>query len=266
MLKKSKTKYGYARKILALPLLFALAFIYLVNAENREIKMTNQEVEAYLFKMKSDTIPPPPVPEVAPLPAAAALPAEPAVPSVVPEVPEIPQETLKAMNKAAAKQSAEAQKISITLKKKSDELQKLANRKDFESPKFKALEKELNQLGEKLDAIYNSEEFKNLDLQYAKLDEHYNSDAFKATIKAAELAAAEAEKKVNSPEFQQKIKDAEARAQKAIDEKPVIYIDGILSGDTEMNELDPNRIAKMNVFKKGHGGKKNSEIWIETKK
>src|SRR5690606_25146870 len=170
-----------------------------------------------------------------------------------------------------------------------DELQKLANRKDFDSPKFKALEKELNQLGEKLDAIYNTAEFKNLDQHYAKLDDYYNSDAFKATIKAAELAAAEAEKKVNSqefkkkikeaqqrakeaekqintPEFQLKIKDAEARAQKAIDEKPVIYIDGILSGDTEMNELDPNIIAKMNVFKKGHGGKKNSEIWIETKK
>ncbi len=44
MLKKSKTKYSYARRIFALPLLFILAFVYLVNAKNKEIKATNTEI------------------------------------------------------------------------------------------------------------------------------------------------------------------------------------------------------------------------------
>ena len=46
MLKKSKTKFSYARRIFALPLLFAIAFIYMVNAKNKEIKSTNLEIES----------------------------------------------------------------------------------------------------------------------------------------------------------------------------------------------------------------------------
>lgn len=45
MLKKSKTKFSYARRIFALPLLFAIAFIYMVNAKNKEIKSTNLAIE-----------------------------------------------------------------------------------------------------------------------------------------------------------------------------------------------------------------------------
>ncbi|WP_297982356.1 M56 family metallopeptidase [uncultured Chryseobacterium sp.] len=56
MLKKSKTKYGYARKILALPILFALGFIYLVNAKNKEIAKNNREIENELSNLKQDTV------------------------------------------------------------------------------------------------------------------------------------------------------------------------------------------------------------------
>ena len=45
MLKKSKTKFGYFRKILVLPLLFAIGFIYMVNAKNKEIETTNKIVD-----------------------------------------------------------------------------------------------------------------------------------------------------------------------------------------------------------------------------
>ena len=71
MLKKSKTKYGYARKILALPLLFAVTFIYMISAKNKEISDTNQEIAQYVSKLKKDTIPPPPPP---PAPVEAAPP------------------------------------------------------------------------------------------------------------------------------------------------------------------------------------------------
>ncbi|WP_295212405.1 M56 family metallopeptidase [uncultured Chryseobacterium sp.] len=45
MLQKPKTKFGYARRILALPVVFTVAFAYLVNAKNQEIKATNIEIK-----------------------------------------------------------------------------------------------------------------------------------------------------------------------------------------------------------------------------
>jgi hypothetical protein len=45
MLQKPKTKFGYARRILALPVVFSVAFAYMVNAKNTEIKATNIEIE-----------------------------------------------------------------------------------------------------------------------------------------------------------------------------------------------------------------------------
>lgn len=56
MLQKSKTKYSYARKILALPLLFAIGFAYLVKAENKEIEKSNEQIKAQVSKLKKDTI------------------------------------------------------------------------------------------------------------------------------------------------------------------------------------------------------------------
>lgn len=56
MLQKSKTKYSYARKILALPLLFAIGFAYLVKAENKEIEKSNEQIKAQVSELKKDTI------------------------------------------------------------------------------------------------------------------------------------------------------------------------------------------------------------------
>lgn len=51
MLQKPKTKYSYARRLFALPILFVMAFAYLVNAKNREIKTTNNELKAMVEEM-----------------------------------------------------------------------------------------------------------------------------------------------------------------------------------------------------------------------
>lgn len=56
MLQKPKTKFGYARRILALPVVFTVAFAYLVNAKNQEIKATNTEIEKAVSQIKRDTI------------------------------------------------------------------------------------------------------------------------------------------------------------------------------------------------------------------
>jgi hypothetical protein len=58
MLQKPKTKFGYARRILALPVLFTVAFAYLVNAKNREIEETNLSIKKAVSEIKKDTVRP----------------------------------------------------------------------------------------------------------------------------------------------------------------------------------------------------------------
>ena len=58
MLQKPKTKFGYARRILALPVLFTVAFAYLVNAKNKEIEQTNLSIKQAVSEIKKDTVGP----------------------------------------------------------------------------------------------------------------------------------------------------------------------------------------------------------------
>jgi len=58
MLQKPQTKFGYARRIFALPVVFSVAFAYMVNAKNQEIKATNLEIEKAVSEIKKDTITP----------------------------------------------------------------------------------------------------------------------------------------------------------------------------------------------------------------
>lgn len=55
MLQKPNTKYSYARRILALPVVFALSFAYLVNAKNKEIKETNLAIQEAAETIQKDT-------------------------------------------------------------------------------------------------------------------------------------------------------------------------------------------------------------------
>ncbi|MCJ8154882.1 M56 family metallopeptidase [Chryseobacterium sp. SSA4.19] len=54
MLQKPKTKFGYVRRIFALPVVFSVAFAYLVNAKNQEIKATNIEIEKAVSQIKKE--------------------------------------------------------------------------------------------------------------------------------------------------------------------------------------------------------------------
>lgn len=58
MLQKPKTKFGYARRIFALPVLFSVAFAYLVNAKNKEIEETNLTIKKTVSQIQKDTVRP----------------------------------------------------------------------------------------------------------------------------------------------------------------------------------------------------------------
>lgn len=311
MLTKSKTKFSYARRLFALPILFIIAFAYLVNAKNREIKETNLEIEKFIA-VQTDTLTKPAAPD------APVAPPSPQVPPAVEKEIKLKTEELKPLNDVLMKNNEEVKKISKEMSLTGKKLEKLAKKNDFDNPKFKKLEKEMSQLSGKMDQLYNSEDFKikmkklelkqvEMDKLYAQLD-FYNSDDFKLKIKEfenhakeaerkalemekkvnspefkkqieeAEKRAREVEKQVNSPEFQQRLKAAEIAAEKAAkasvsanllrndDADVKIYIDGKPVTKEEMNTLSPNRIERMNVYKKGYNGSKANEIHITTKK
>ncbi len=328
MLTKSKTKYSYARRLFALPILFILTFAYLVNAKNREIKQTNLDIEKFIATVQKDTLTAPPAspPDAPPVPP---------VPPAIEKQIKLKNEELKPLNDALIKNNEEAKKISKEMSLTGKKLEKLAKKNDFDSPKFKELEKEMSQLSGKMDQLFNSEDFKinmkklelkqvEMDKLYAQLESFYNSEDFKMKIKAAEdqakaadqlynspefkkkiqeaerkakemekkvsspefkkqieeaeKRAREVEKQVNSPEFQLRIKEAEKASVEAAkkknsadivfqnqDKELNIYIDGKPVTKEEMNKLSPDRIERINVYKKGYNGSKANEIHITTK-
>ena len=218
MLKKSKTKFSYARRIFALPLLFILSFVYLINAKNKEIKNTNQEIEKLVSNLKSDTIQPNSKTE-----NNVKINAD--LHSIQTQIDE-KQKVLKPLQDSINAKHEEARKLSSEMNVKSKELQKLSKSEDPDSPKFKALEEKMNSLGTQIDAIFNSEDFKNkmkivdknygeLDQLYSKIDQYYNSNDFKLKMKEIEFKAKEVERKFNSPEYQKKMKDAEVKMREA---------------------------------------------------
>jgi hypothetical protein len=77
---------------------------------------------------------------------------------------------------------------------KNDALKKLSEKKDWDNPDFSKLEKEMNEIGKKIDAVFNSEDFvknqklmemkfSDMDKLYAQLDKLYNSDDFINSLK-----------------------------------------------------------------------------------
>lgn len=197
MLQKSQTKFGYARRILALPVVFTVAFAYMVNAKNKEIAKTNLEIEKAVSQIKKDTIRPDANEEAF-------------------------QEQLKKgdLYSAALKEDHERiNKISEKISEKSAEIQKLIKSKKTETPEFEAKQNEIEALSDQIDEIVNSEKYKKnlkaLEDHYTSVEKYYDSPEFKNKIAEAEKKAKEAEAMVNSPEFKRKIKKAEKAARKA---------------------------------------------------
>lgn len=234
MLKKSKTKFSYARRILALPLLFILSFIYLINAKNKEITNTNLEIKNAVSQLKSDTIKTDKEinsitqndiavgtdgtklhqnhPELF-------IDNDTIIEHDVSESPEFKKRIAE-----AEKRAAEANRLvnSPAFKKRIKDAEKKAAEADrlFNSPAFIKRIEDAERKAAETDRIVNSPEFKKkieeTEKKAAEADRLFNSPAFKKRIEEAEKKAAKAEKLVYSMKFSSDIKSAEKKATETV--------------------------------------------------
>ena len=187
MLKKSKTKFSYARRILALPLLFILSFIYLINAKNKEITNTNLEIENAVSQLKSDTI------------------------KTNNKINSITQNDI-AVGTDGTKLHQDHPELFI-------DNDTIIKHDVSESPEFKKRIAEAEKRAAEADRLVNSPAFKkrmkDAEKKAAEADRLFNSPAFKKRIEDAERKAAETDRIVNSPEFKKRIEEAEKKAAEA---------------------------------------------------
>lgn len=187
MLTQKNTKYSYARRILALPILFGVSFALLVNAKNIEIKKQNKAIEIAVQELKKDTV-------------------------KEKDVQKLLEAQQAKINKASEKIKKENEKIatlSEQTRKKSEELQKIAKEKGADSYDYELKAKELESLGNEIDRIANSEAYQNnwkeFEFNFNDMDKFFNSEEFKNQFKMNEEKMKELEKKFNSKEFKDKI-------------------------------------------------------------
>ena len=187
MLTQKNTKYSYARRILALPILFGVSFALLVNAKNIEIKKQNKAIEIAVQELKKDTV-------------------------KEKDVQKLLEAQQAKINKASEKIKKENEKIatlSEQTRKKSEELQKIAKEKGADSYDYELKAKELESLGNEIDRIANSEAYQNnwkeFEFNFNDMDKFFNSEEFKNQFKLNEEKMKELEKKFNSKEFKDKI-------------------------------------------------------------
>lgn len=136
MLQKPQTKFAYARRIFALPVLFTVAFAYMVNAKNKEIKETNIEIEKAVAEIKKDTLSPK---------------------NETDQIVRLQQEKISKANEKLKIQSEKLKALSEKSKEKASELQKIAKEKGEKSYEFELKAKELKQLSGEMDKIVDKD-------------------------------------------------------------------------------------------------------------
>ncbi|KQT17474.1 antirepressor [Chryseobacterium sp. Leaf404] len=152
MLQKPNTKFGYARRIMALPIVFTVAFAYLVNAENKQIKQSNIEIEKAVSEITKDTI--------------------------------VPENKIVINEKIAPPRLRKEVKAKEELKVLSSKIEKESEKlKEFkpDSEEFKASLKEIEKLSREISKTVNSNEFSlhipNMDSE--KMMKLFNSEGWK---------------------------------------------------------------------------------------
>ncbi len=136
MLQKPQTKFGYARRIFALPVLFTVAFAYMVNAKNKEITQTNIEIEKAVSEIKKDTISPK---------------------NNIDQIVERQQADISKATEKLKIQSEKLKTLSEKSKEKAAELKKIAKEKGENSYDFELKAKELRQLSGEMDKIVDKD-------------------------------------------------------------------------------------------------------------
>ena len=178
MLTKQKTKFSYARRILALPILFLVSFALLVNAKNKEIKETNKAIAIAVQTLKKDTTIRKQVP----------------VDSLV----KFHQEKIKDASEKLKKENEKIATLSEETRKKSEELKTIAKEKGNDSYEFQLKAKELDNLGKEIDKVAQSDDYvknvKILEFSGKELGDFFNSKEFKEKFKFDEKKLKELEK------------------------------------------------------------------------
>ncbi|WP_312090822.1 M56 family metallopeptidase [Chryseobacterium sp.] len=144
MLQKPKTKFGYARRIFALPVLFTVAFAYMVNAKNKEIKETNIEIDKAVSEIKKDTLSPK---------------------NEVEQIVQLQQDKISNANEKLKIQSEKLKTLSEKSKEKSTELKKIAKEKGENSYEFELKAKELKSLAREMDKIVDKDKLFDMDMK-----------------------------------------------------------------------------------------------------
>lgn len=200
MLTKNQTKYSYARKLFALPILFFMVFAYMVNAKNKEITETNKAIEIAVKQIKMDTIQP--------------------KQSEFDSLANNHQRQTKAYSDALQEDHLKMSAISKKMSEKGKELSALKKAKKEDSSEYKALENDLENLSNKLQSIVDSDNYqrnlKGFEEHSEAMAKMYDSPEFKKRIADAEKAGRDAEAMVNSPEFKKRIAEAEKRAEEVV--------------------------------------------------
>lgn len=200
MLTKNQTKYSYARKLFALPILFFMVFAYMVNAKNKEITETNKAIEIAVNEMKNDTIKP--------------------KASEFDSLSMSHQKQTQLYSEALKEDHLKMSALSAKMAEKSKALSALKKAKKEDSSEYKALENDLENLSNKLQSVVDSDNYqrnlKGLEEHSEAMAKMYDSPEFKKRIADAEKAGRDAEAMVNSPEFKKRIADAEKRAEEAV--------------------------------------------------
>ena len=196
MLTKNQTKYSYARKLFALPILFFMVFAYMVDAKNKEITKTNKAIEIAVNELKQDTIKP--------------------KASDLDSLTTGHQRETKMYSDALQEDHLKMSALSKKMGDKGKELAKLKKAKKDETPEYKALEKDMKTLASQMEDIVKSDNYKNnikgLEEHSEALAKMYDSPEFKKRIADVERKAKETEAYYNSSKFRKKIADVEKKA------------------------------------------------------
>lgn len=156
MIQKPQTKFGYARRIFALPVLFTVAFAYMVNAKNKEIAETNIEIEKAVSEIKKDTISPK---------------------NDIDQMVQRQEAKISKANEALKIQAEKLKTLSEKSKEKAAELKKIAKEKGDSSYEFELKAKELKQLSSEMDKIVEDDSV--YDLEWSNVSPNGNSYFYK---------------------------------------------------------------------------------------
>ncbi|WDF46344.1 M56 family metallopeptidase [Chryseobacterium sp. KACC 21268] len=196
MLTKNQTKYSYARKLFALPILFFMVFAYMVNAKNKEITETNKAIEIAVNELKNDTIKP--------------------KTSELDSLSTDHQRQTRVYSDALQEDHLKMSAISKKMDDKGKELSALKKAKKEETSQYKALEQDMETLASQMENIVSSDNYKNnikgLADNAEAVAKMYDSPEFKKKIADVEKKAKETEAYYNSPKFKKKIADVEKKA------------------------------------------------------